>query len=211
MQGVLKREKWKNWFEACEHTEPGWLEEAWAAIDRGEEEAEARKYYKGGGTVRVTVHKGRDAKVSMRPLHHLTRFLHTMPTLKEGEGVAVTTENESRIIISGDSRSEEMDAMAEQECFFGTNAMPNKPVCRVCEAKGTLGTASRPWGGGKRLGEESGALDTTATSVGALARTWAAKRWGHARYRGKYSRRGGWMQKVRSCEKRWEGKSSISG
>ena len=103
VQGVLKREKWKNGFEVCEHTESGWLEEAWAAIDRGEEEAKARTYYTGGGTVRVTVHKGRDVKVSMRPLHHLTRFLHTMPTLKEGEGVAVTTENES----SGDSRSEE--------------------------------------------------------------------------------------------------------
>jgi hypothetical protein len=34
----------------------------------------------------------------------------------------------------GESRSEEADAMAEQECFFGANAIPNKPVCRVCEA-----------------------------------------------------------------------------
>jgi hypothetical protein len=54
VQGVLKREKWKNGFEVCEHTESGWLEEAWAAIDRGEEEAKARTYYTGGGTVRVT-------------------------------------------------------------------------------------------------------------------------------------------------------------
>jgi hypothetical protein len=146
VQGVLKREKWKNGFEVCEHTESGWLEEAWAAIDRGEEEAKARTYYTGGGTVRVTVHKGRDVKVSMRPLHHLTRFLHTMPTLEEGEGVAVTTEKES----SGDSQSEEMDAMAEQECFFGTNAMPNKPVCRVgriftqCPSKHCAALGTRP-------------------------------------------------------------------
>jgi hypothetical protein len=145
VQGVLKREKWKTWFEACEHTEQGWLEEAWASTDRGEEEAEARTNYKGGGTVRVTVHKGRDVKVSIRPLHHLTRFLHTMPTLEEGEGVAVTAEKES----SGDSRSEEMDAMAEQECFFGTNAMPNKPVCKVRKAKGMLGTSITPMGWGE--------------------------------------------------------------
>jgi hypothetical protein len=30
----------------------GWLEEAWKIADRGEEEAEARVYYKGGGVVR---------------------------------------------------------------------------------------------------------------------------------------------------------------
>jgi len=69
-----------------------------------------------------------------------------MPTLEEGEGVAVTTEKES----SGDSQSEEMDAMAEQECFFGTNAMPNKPVCRVgriftqCPSKHCAALGTRP-------------------------------------------------------------------
>ena len=56
---VLSREKRRTWFAACDHTEAGWLEEAWEVADRGEEEAESRIYYKGGGMVRVTVHKGR--------------------------------------------------------------------------------------------------------------------------------------------------------
>ena len=58
MQGVLCREKWRTWFTECEHTEAGWLEEAWEISDRGEEEAEARVYYKGGGVVRVLVGNG---------------------------------------------------------------------------------------------------------------------------------------------------------
>jgi hypothetical protein len=49
-------------------------------------------------------------------------------SLEEGEGITVTAEEGS----GEDSRNEEADAMAEQECFFGADAMPDKPVCRVC-------------------------------------------------------------------------------
>ena len=83
---------------------------------------------KGGGVVRVTVHKGRDVKVSIRPRQNFTHFLSALPSLEEEEGITVTAEEGSW----EDSRNEEADAMAEQECFFGANAMPDKPVCRVC-------------------------------------------------------------------------------
>ena len=112
---------------------------------------QARVYYKGGGMVRVTVHKGRNVKVSMRPLQNFTHLLSVMPALEEGEGVTVEAEEGS----VGESRSEESDAMAEQECLFGANAMPNKPVCRVCEATAPPGARITPmaWGVERRGGE----------------------------------------------------------
>ena len=147
---MLCREKWRTWFTECEHTEAGWLEEAWEITDRGEEEAEARVYYKGGGVVRVTVHKGRDVKVSIRPLQNFTHFLSALPSLEEGEGRTVTAEEGS----GEDSRNEEADAMAEQECFFGANAMPDKPVCRVCGETTLRGARITPmaWGEESRGG-----------------------------------------------------------
>ena len=88
------------------------------------------------------------------------------PALEEGEGVTVEAEEGS----VGESRSEEADAMAEQECFFGANAMPNKPVCRVCEATAPPGARITPmaWGEESRGGKE--ASDITATDAGASAR-----------------------------------------
>ena len=87
------------------------------------------------------------------------------PTLEEGEGVTVEAEEGSL----GESRSEESDAMAEQECFFWANAMPNKPVCKVFEATATPGARITSMAGGaERRGGERG-IRYYSSSAGALA------------------------------------------
>ena len=96
--------------------------------------------------------------------------------LEEGEGVTVEAEEGS----VGESRSEESDAMAEQECLFGANAMPNKPVCKVFEATATPGAriTSMAWGAERRGGERviryysSSAGDAPITVGTCWARVW---------------------------------------
>jgi hypothetical protein len=83
-------------------------------------------------------------------MHNFTHFLSALPSLEEGEGITVTAEE-----LSGkDSRNEEADAMAEQEGFFGANAMPDKPVCGVCGETTVRGARITPmaWGEESRGG-----------------------------------------------------------
>jgi hypothetical protein len=96
--------------------------------------------------VRVTVHKGRDVKVSIRPLQNFTHFLSALPSLEEGEGITVTAEEGS----GEDSRNEEADAMAEQECFCGANAMPEKTCVQSMRGNDITGGENHAHGMGRR-------------------------------------------------------------
>ena len=144
--GTMGRDKWRKWFEWSTDTDPDWLDTEWKEAEREGWEARTRQFYKNGVSTRITVHKGRDVKVQMRPLQHFTRFLSVMPVLEEGE--TITVQADSVRGVASSNSTEEIDSLAEQECFFGANAMPNRPKCGHCKKEGRAGQSLTPmaWG-----------------------------------------------------------------
>jgi len=147
LQGCMARDKWRRWFQEAGFADPCLLDITWAKHDIGEGDNDPTIYNKGDMTIELTPGGGRNLKVRISPLHLFTRFLQHRPPLETGEFV-------NAYAAAAHPLHHCTDALAQDECFFTTNALPNRVLCPNCQQEGMPGKDIAPMSWGSEGGAE---------------------------------------------------------
>ncbi len=140
VEGCMTEEKWKAWFQTLESFDTSIVRNIQRQNSSNVTLEKATTISRGGTLVEITPQGGRNMKVRVSPLHQFTRFLSECPQLQQGEHVRVTATKRT------DHHPD--DTVAEDECFFSTNAMSHQSSCMACGAAVAEGNAITPmaWG-----------------------------------------------------------------